>query len=263
MKKKRKLLLGAIFSVAVGLSTMAYAMPQKFSSILPIEKILSSVVTKTTDKQSDNSVQSNLLKRGTAVNPASLAVKPDKEVVSASDSKIPAQVTYLFLFKEVVAFEDKAVEADKNGEDGAIYRTVYKRLASLTDEQSEFLRKTAADCAAEVKITDEAARVIGDRLRAEYQAQLASGNMSSPPPSAELAELQRQRDDIILKHRDLLKGSFGEAFPRFDSYVQLSITSNITTNMEDNAVSPPVNMDRLSIPQIQSEPAIESNKENK
>ena len=71
MKKKRKLLLGAIFSVAVGLSTMAYAMPQEFSSILPIEKILSSVVTKTTDKQSDNSVQSNLLKRGTAVNPAS------------------------------------------------------------------------------------------------------------------------------------------------------------------------------------------------
>lgn len=135
-------------------------------------------------------------------------------------NEIPAQVPYLFLFREVAAFEEKAVEAESKGEDGSSYRTVYKRLASLTDEQSEFLRKTATGCAAEVKITDKAAGKIGDRLRAQYQTQLASGNMNPPPPSVELTELQKQRDEIILKHRDLLKENFGEAFPRFESYVE-------------------------------------------
>lgn len=181
-----------------------------------------------------------------------------------ASEKIPVQVTYLFLFRQLTAFEEKAREVESQGKDGSEYRDFYQRLANLTGEQSESLTKTAVECAAELKIKDEAAKQIGDRLRAEYQAQLSAGTAPPVPPlSAELAELQKQRDEIILKYRDSLKADFGEAFPQFESFVTAHITSNITTNMRDNAISPPSNMNRLTDnPQIQDRPSTENKKED-
>lgn len=181
-----------------------------------------------------------------------------------TSEKIPVHVTYLFLFRQLAAFEEKAREVESRGENGSEYRSFYQRLANLTGEQSQSLTKTAIDCASEVKIKDEAAKQIGDRLRAEYQAQLSAGTAPPVPPlSAELVELQKERDEIILKYRDLLKADFGEAFPQFESFVMAHITSNITTDMRDRAVGPPSNMNRLTDnPQIQDRPSAENKKED-
>lgn len=247
MKGKKNLFLAGVLLAVTALSTMAYAIPQEILRILPIDTILSSI-TKTADRPSETLPAAEQTKQKNTGGSVLSTEKSDKDTASEADtSKIPEQVTYLFLFKQLAAFEEKAKEVEAKGEDGSSYRTVYKRLAHLSNEHSEFLRKTALDCDAELKIKDKQAQKIGDRLRAEYEDQLSKGTAPpSPPPSPELAELQKQRDEIILKHRDSLKTNFGEAFEGFESYVRTHITSNIKIDTKDKAARPPVNMDRLT-----------------
>lgn len=264
MKSKKKLFAPAAILIIIGIGTMAYALPQTFSGIVPLEKIFS-VAPKTVGDQSGSLPPAGSPDKFVDGDSAITIEKIIKtKATNDSGSEIPEQVVYLFLFREVAAFEAKAAEAERLGENGANYRTVYQRTANLSAEQSEFLRKTATDCAAEVKIKDEAAKKIGERLRGEYQAQLNAGTASSvPPPSPELAELQKQRDEIVLKYRDLLKENFGESFPRFESYVENHITSNIKTNTKSGGAKPAPNMERLNNPATPTAPATESNTEEK
>ncbi|MBX5479284.1 MAG: hypothetical protein IRZ19_09415 [Pyrinomonas methylaliphatogenes] len=49
-----------------------------------------------------------------------------------------------------------------------------------------------------------------------------------PPPPAELQQLQRERNWIILRARDQLRAALGpQAFRQLDDYVKLKIVPNI------------------------------------
>lgn len=266
MKSKKKLFAPAAILIIIGIGTMAYALPQTFSGIVPLEKIFSAA-PKTVGDQSGTLKPSGSPDKFVDGDPSMTTEKISISkggMIDNSGSEIPEQVVYLFLFREVAAFEAKAAEAERLGENGANYRTVYQRTANLSAEQNEFLRKTATDCAAEVKIKDEAAKKIGERLRGEYQAQLNAGTAPPVPPSSpELTELQKQRDEIVLKYRDLLKENFGESFPRFETYVENHITSNIKTNTKSGGAKPAPDMERLSKSETPIAPAPETNGEEK
>ena len=103
----------------------------------------------------------------------------------------------------------------------------YQERAQLTDEQTEFLRVTAEQCAERVAKQDAIAE---KRIVALRQQSLKSKpTRSTPPIPAEVAELQAQRDAIILHCRDvLLKGLGDDKFEDFrlaaKSLVQIRVS---------------------------------------
>jgi hypothetical protein len=157
---------------------------------------------------------------------------------SGITSTIPEPVTWLFLFRQISTLEDKAQAAESKGEDGSRYRTLYKRIANLTDGQNSFLMQSAISCANEVKIKDDLARQVTTRLRAQQPA-LTPGTAPVPAAMPELAELQKERDEIIMRYRQNIKDVFGPDFDRFEAFVHSSITSNITPNLKQKAAAPP------------------------
>ena len=83
----------------------------------------------------------------------------------------------------------------------------YQAQAELTDEQAEFLKITAEQCAERIAKQDEIAQ---KRIAALQQNLRANASRSRPAVPAEISQLQAQRDDIILKCRDVIRGQFGE-----------------------------------------------------
>lgn len=155
---------------------------------------------------------------------------------TGTTSAIPEQVTLLFLFRHLASFEEKARVAESKGEDGSRYRTLYKRIANLTDGQNDFLMQTATSCASEIKIKDDLARQVSMRLRAQQPAITPGAPAPLPVPIPELAELQKERDEIIMRYRQNIKDVFGTDFDRFEAFVH----SNITPNLRQKAASPPL-----------------------
>ena len=90
----------------------------------------------------------------------------------------------------------------------------YQERAQLTDEETDFLRVTAEQCAEKVAKQDAIAE---KRIAALRQQNLKSKpTRSTPVIPAEVAELQAQRDAIILHYRDVLRKGLGdEKFEQF------------------------------------------------
>ena len=106
----------------------------------------------------------------------------------------------------------------------------YRRLAGLTDDEADRLLRLAENCAAEIQRQDAVAQqwIIANKQ--------VSKPTTKPPMSAPailpnpLAELQRQRDQIVLKYRDRTRSELGEdKFQRFrkaaESLVNITISS--------------------------------------
>lgn len=234
----KKLILGLALIAVTGLSAAGFGLERKIADFLPGSVLpffssgKSDRLPSTAMHQVDNSTSNRVI----------------NDVKNSSQKpNVPPEVIYLFLFKEVAAFEEKANEAPGLGEDPEVYRTVYKRLANLTNAQSDFLKKTAAACLKELKFKDETARRIAERLRSDYQKQSSQGLAPEVPPvSPELTKLQTQREAIILKYRDVLKAGMEDGFSNLESYVENHITSNIKINDNNNPVGPAPDMNRLN-----------------
>ena len=89
----------------------------------------------------------------------------------------------------------------------------YQAQAQLTDEEADFLRITAEQCAERVARQDAIAQT---RIIVLQEKLKARPSRSAPPVPAEIYELQAQRDGIILNCRDVLRARLGaEKFERF------------------------------------------------
>jgi hypothetical protein len=103
----------------------------------------------------------------------------------------------------------------------------FQDRAQLTDEETDFLRVTAEQCAEGVAKQDAIAE---KRIAALRQQSLKSKPTTSTPPiPAEVAELQAQRDAVILHCRDVLRKELGnEKFDQFrlaaKSIVQIRVS---------------------------------------
>lgn len=168
-----------------------------------------------------------------AVVVGSLALARQSQSVKSSAARsqprsVPDYVTYKHLFRHVVAFRKQAEENEREGKNGAVLRTFFKRKAQLSDEQVSALEQIAADCDEEVRQQDARAKVIIDNYKAQYpDGKVPHGETPKPPPP-ELKAMTQERNAIVLRARDRLRAAFGEGeFRRFDDFVQRHVAPNV------------------------------------
>jgi hypothetical protein len=128
----------------------------------------------------------------------------------------------------MATLETKAAEAEKRGEDGAPYRSVFRLNAKLTEEQAARLSSIAADCVARVEEKDREALAIIRAARAAAPRGHLGPNDLPPEPPAELKRLQLERDELIDAAREDLRRAFGDKeFTRFQGFVDERIAPTI------------------------------------
>ena len=84
-----------------------------------------------------------------------------------------------------------------------------KAKTGLVDEEMSFLQSTAQQCLTDIARVDEKARPILEDFHAK--AAKVKRMQDLPPPPAELATLQVERNSVALRYRDILRGKFGES----------------------------------------------------
>lgn len=156
--------------------------------------------------------------------------------VSAVET-IPDYVLYDSLFRMDVSFRRKALEQELTGQPVTSLKTYFKNSANLTDEESEILRQTAIDFIQEIQPIDTQARQITANIREQYlYGEVPAGGEVSHPPS-ELADLQNQRNEIVLRNRDKLSDSLGkDAFEKLDAFMHNDFATNFRANGEPPSI---------------------------
>jgi hypothetical protein len=84
----------------------------------------------------------------------------------------------------------------------------YESKAGLSKEQAAILEQIAKDCEREVALQDAKANKVMAESRTELEKRKPGSPIETPP---QLKQLQAERDQIILRHRDLLKAQLGPA----------------------------------------------------
>ena len=164
-----------------------------------------------------------LLALGSA--PLCAADDPPRKVTAGP---LPESVKYWALFRHMAMLETKAAEAEKRGEDGAPYRSVFRLSAKLTEEQTARLNSIAADCVARVEEKDREALAIIRAARASFRRAHPGEDVVPPEPPADLKRLQRERDELIEAAREDLHRAFGDKeFARFQGFVDEKIAPTI------------------------------------
>jgi len=129
-------------------------------------------------------------------------LKPDSDIRRTNPSRrpsaeIPEHIFYGQFFSFLVSLQNAAE---------------YESKAGLTKEQTAILEQIAKDCEREVALQDAKANKVIEESRAEVEKRKPAPPIETPP---QLKQLQAERDQIILRHRDLLKEQLGpEAFAR-------------------------------------------------
>lgn len=193
----------------------------------------SSIAQKSTDKE-----------KGTVSSPSGLKQVPadldkdDRKAASqaetqpapapAQDQDVPLHVVYDQMFRHIKELNKKADDESRQGKDGEHFRTLYKRLARLDDNQSQALDRIARSVDREIEPLNKKAVDIIRSIRERHpNGKLAQGELPPEPP-AELRVLSDQRRQVILQAREELHASIGdEAFQRFDDFVKERIKPGI------------------------------------
>lgn len=141
---------------------------------------------------------------------------------------LPEHVLYGQMFRHVVALEQRAEVLEKRGEDGAKLRRRYKQSAELSDRQDETLKAIARDCVARVAEQDRKALALIREARARTPGGTLAQGQAPPAAPPALAELQEERNALILEFRDQLRDAFGEEeFERLDAFARQRLGPHI------------------------------------
>jgi len=116
--------------------------------------------------------------------------------------------------------QEKSATPDPDYLESVLYEHFFKSLsaqdslsikskADLVDEDVLLLRSLAEQCIAEIAQVDGKARPIIEEFRAK--ASKAKSKEELPPPPAELAALQRERNAVSLRYRDMLRKRLGDS----------------------------------------------------
>ena len=117
--------------------------------------------------------------------------------------------------------QDRALAREQKGQDGARLRFYVANRLGLDPDEDRIVHEAAFGCLEEVNRLDARAGEIIQQERAKFPggANTAVSGRPTPPPVP--ASLQAERDDAILRAREALKNSFGEArFASFDTLVK-------------------------------------------
>ena len=217
MKNKRN---SIVLIIAIAIATSALALGGV------------SIAQKSADEKKATSSSPSGFKSKPEDTGAARSVQSDQQPQSAAsqpqDQTIPQDVVYDQMFRHIKELKKNADEEDRQGKDGSHFRTLYKRMAKLEDNQAAILDQVADDVNGEVEKLNKQAKKIIDEIRGRNpDGKLGQGEMPPAPP-AELKMLSDQRRNLILQARERLRTAFGEeAFKKFDDFVQNRIKPGI------------------------------------
>ena len=157
--------------------------------------------------------------------------------VGPTNSNVPDEVAYWFLFRQQNFINKKAAEAERQGKDSSFLRKYYQNEAKLDDRQAAILSEIATQCDLEVRALEAEAKLVVDRLRAE-QAKAPVKLNERPKPSPELQALQQRMDNVVRQGRNQLERALGpSSFNDFQSFVRDKVASQIKPKSTDTLKS--------------------------
>ncbi len=153
-----------------------------------------------------------------------------EEKKSPDNENVPDRIIYFILFNHLVGLKQESEKELTEGKTPLDYYALYKKEANLDDAQNQFLFQTAQDCLNAIKPIDEKARKIINASQAEIKSP-----EDLPPPPKELSELQQQKDETILRYRDVLKTFLSdEKFVEFNQLMRNKIAPQVTDLSKKN-----------------------------
>lgn len=135
---------------------------------------------------------------------------------------------YFHFFQSVDFLRNKSEELVRQGHAGTQLRAHYKNRASLNQGQADQVETVALDCLRDLARQDEQARRVITAWRARYpRGRLLEGE-KPPQPPAELVQLQKGREEIVLRARSRLEQAFGDQeFARLEQFLQADVAPRI------------------------------------
>lgn len=141
--------------------------------------------------------------------------------------QIPDYVLYESVFRLDLSFRKKALEQKLSGQAPTALEFYFKDEAGLTVAEDEELRKTAIAYLEAIQPIDAQAVQILAQIREQFPDGQVPEGQSVPPPPAELANLQSQRNAVALEYRNRLENAIGSGkFKSFDGYVKNRFAAN-------------------------------------
>ncbi|HEY6402021.1 MAG TPA: hypothetical protein VI479_11470, partial [Blastocatellia bacterium] len=143
---------------------------------------------------------------------------------------IPEHLMYWHMFHHKVLLDKKANEVEKQGQDGAAYRSRYKTFANLSDGEARILDQVAQETYEKVNAQDERAKKVIDAIRAQGPDGAVKPGESNPEVPEQLKAMQKERDAMILAGITKLRNEFGpERSVHLDQFVKQQIGPNLRT----------------------------------
>jgi hypothetical protein len=144
--------------------------------------------------------------------------KSRKEPSSKTDQ--PENALWYVVFDFAKKTQTKADELSNGGQDGSLFGNYFVRQGPLSPEQDLVLKTTAFNYFEELSPIEQKAKQIIDEAKAEFRNQ-KNGSKTLPKPPAQLLELQKQKDEITARYRDVVRINFGEeAYKAFQIFLQ-------------------------------------------
>jgi hypothetical protein len=145
-----------------------------------------------------------------------------------NNQQIPLHVIYGQVIRHISDLNRQADEEESKGLDGKHFRTLYKRMAKLKDEEADALDRIAAETNKELDKLDAEATHLIKKFREQNPKGSADSGTTRPKPPAELMMLLRTRREKILAAREKLLQALGEEeFDHFEKFLQDNIVPDI------------------------------------
>ncbi|MEZ5428181.1 MAG: hypothetical protein R2747_18065 [Pyrinomonadaceae bacterium] len=221
MKTKKLLGLGIILTITSSAIAFSGEMPFFYR---PLSQLLF---------DSGKEVNKPILDKISEVSPPEHIVPPVNfenrgPVQNSGEEKreVPDHVVYFILFHHLVGLKKEAEKVAATGQT-LDYFGMYEEQAALDNTQSRFLFDTAQNCIDAVKLIDNKARDIIVKEREKFK-QIKSQDDPIPQPPAELKELQREKNETVLRYRDEFKSFLGaDKFSEFNDFARQKITPQV------------------------------------
>lgn len=135
----------------------------------------------------------------------------------------------MFLFHHLKVIKEQGEENERRGKDKSVLLARFYEKASLDENRGQMLLNVALQCERELEELDRKAQLIINDFRARHFPDgVYRGQGELPPPPPELAAMQQERNAIVLRARNRLRGVMGEQdFDRLNVFVGSEIAASV------------------------------------
>lgn len=139
---------------------------------------------------------------------------------NAPAREVPQTVLWHMIFSLSRMTERQAEKMNEQGRNGAAWSRYFVKRGVLTSDAEKIFKETAEAYLRELEPIDRRAKEVTAAMHAQYPKGLIKDTKDMPMPPAELGDLQKQKDALALRYRDLFKNAVSqEAFSKFSDFL--------------------------------------------